>query len=114
VEVIRALAEAGYDDAAANLLEMQRQRVIGDYLQPAGIFAEGFDVLSALTDPNDYAGAGTGYRVKANAGSVAEYTAGVGPPRMANGKWQIGNGESRITNYESRITDYQLPITNLA
>ncbi|MFU8776148.1 MAG: propanediol/glycerol family dehydratase large subunit, partial [Roseovarius sp.] len=42
----------------------QRQRVIGDYLQPAGIFAEGFHVLSALTDPNDYAGPGTGYRVE--------------------------------------------------
>lgn len=66
IEVIRTLAEAGYDDIAANLLEMQRQRVIGDYLQTSGIFAQGetgYRVLSALTDPNDYHGPGTGYRV---------------------------------------------------
>jgi propanediol dehydratase large subunit len=67
VEVIRALASAGFHDVAANLLEMQRQRVVGDYLQPAGIFTalgeHRFRVLSALTDPNDYRGPGTGYRV---------------------------------------------------
>ncbi len=64
VEVIRVLEEAGYHDVAANILEMQRQRVIGDYLQPAAIFDEDFGVLSAHTDPNDYAGPGTGYRVE--------------------------------------------------
>ncbi len=68
VEVIRTLAEAGFADVAANLLEMQRQRVIGDYLQTSGIFAvddEGeFHVLNALTDANDYRGPGTGYRVE--------------------------------------------------
>jgi len=68
VEVIRTLAEAGFDDVAANLLEMQRQRVIGDYLQTSGIFgsdgSRNFRVLSALTDANDYRGPGTGYRVE--------------------------------------------------
>jgi len=68
VEVIKTLAEAGFDDVAANLLEMQRQRVIGDYLQTSGIFGSdgkrNFRVLSALTDANDYRGPGTGYRVK--------------------------------------------------
>ena len=67
VEVIRTLAGAGYTDVAANLLEMQRQRVIGDYLQTSGIFAskgnQDYQVLSALTDPNDYRGPGTGYSV---------------------------------------------------
>jgi propanediol dehydratase large subunit len=71
VEVIRTLEQTGYHDVAANLLEMQRQRVIGDYLQTSGIFEaqendEGtpdFQVLSALTDRNDYRGPGTGYRV---------------------------------------------------
>jgi propanediol dehydratase large subunit len=63
VEVIAALFEAGYHDVAANILEMQRQRAIGDYLQPAAIFGEGFCVLSGLTDANDYQGPGTGYRV---------------------------------------------------
>jgi len=63
VEVIEALEEAGFHDVAANVLEMQRQRVVGDYLQPAAIFGDNFQVLSALTDPNDYQGPGTGYRV---------------------------------------------------
>ena len=63
VEVIAALHEAGYRDVAANILEMQRQRAIGDYLQPAAIFDAGFQVRNALTDPNDYQGPGTGYRV---------------------------------------------------
>jgi propanediol dehydratase large subunit len=64
VEVIDVLEEAGFHDAAANLLEMQRQRAVGDYLQPAAIFDENFQVLSALTDPNDYQGPGTGHRVE--------------------------------------------------
>ena len=62
IDVVRALDKAGFHDVAANILEMQRQRVIGDYLQPGAIFGQGFRVLSALTDPNDYRGPGTGYR----------------------------------------------------
>jgi propanediol dehydratase large subunit len=64
VEVIAALHQSGYRDVAANILEMQRQRAIGDYLQPAAIFGEGFQVQSGLTDGNDYRGPGTGYRVE--------------------------------------------------
>jgi propanediol dehydratase large subunit len=64
VDVIAALDEAGYSDVAANLLEIQRQRAVGDYLQPAAIFGKNFQVLSALTDPNDYAGPGSGHRVE--------------------------------------------------
>jgi hypothetical protein len=63
IEVVKALEEAGFYHAAANILEMQRQRVIGDYLQPSAIFGEDFEVLSVLTDPNVYQGPGTGYRV---------------------------------------------------
>jgi len=72
IEVIAALEQAGYHDIAANILEMQRQRVIGDYLQPAGIFAPGFRVLSALTDPNEYQGPGTGYRVEGERWAVLQ------------------------------------------
>ena len=64
LDVVKALEGTGFHDVAANVLEMQRQRVIGDYLQPSAIFAPGFHVLSALTDPNDYQGPGTGYRVE--------------------------------------------------
>jgi len=64
VEVIAALEQAGFHDVAANVLEMQRQRVLGDYLQPAAIFGPSFQVLSALSDPNEYLGPGTGYRLE--------------------------------------------------
>jgi propanediol dehydratase large subunit len=63
VAVATALRQAGFDDVAANVLEMGRQRVAGDYLQPAAIFDAGFRVRSAINDPNDYAGPGTGYRL---------------------------------------------------
>jgi hypothetical protein len=63
LQVIQALEQTGYHDVANNLLEMQRQRVIGDYLQPAAIFDESFHVMSGLSDPNDYKGPGTGYRL---------------------------------------------------
>jgi len=64
VDVIIALQQSGYTDVAQNILEMQRQRAIGDYLQPSAIFDKNFHVLSALTDPNDYMGPGTGYRLE--------------------------------------------------
>jgi propanediol dehydratase large subunit len=63
--VIDALYKRGYPGIAANLLAMGRQRVAGDYLQPAAIFDRDFHVLSAINDVNDYAGPGTGYRVGA-------------------------------------------------
>ncbi len=90
LEVIKALAQAGYHDAAANLLEMQRQRVIGDYLQPSGIFAEGFRVLSALTDPNDYAGPGTGYRVEGKRWAQLQNIPQAWDPR----EWRISESAS--------------------
>jgi hypothetical protein len=64
LDVIAALDAGGFADVAANILEMQRQRVIGDYLQPSAVFDDRFQVKSALTDPNDYRGPGTGYRVE--------------------------------------------------
>lgn len=64
LDVIAALEKTGYRDVAANILELQRQRVMGDYLQPAAIFDDNFRVVSAVTAPNDYQGPGTGYRVE--------------------------------------------------
>jgi hypothetical protein len=75
VDVIAALRERGFAQTAGNLDEMLRQRTLGDYLQPAAIFISdsahhdqspisNLKVLSAITDPNDYRGPGTGYRVE--------------------------------------------------
>ncbi|MXV93675.1 MAG: propanediol/glycerol family dehydratase large subunit [Chloroflexi bacterium] len=63
VAVIRALQATGFADIAANILEMGRQRVAGDYLQPSAIFDADFRVRSAINDANDYTGPGSGYRV---------------------------------------------------
>ncbi len=61
--VVRALHKRGFSDVAGNVLEMGRQRVAGDYLQPSGIFDADFRVRSAINDVNDYGGPGTGYRL---------------------------------------------------
>ena len=61
VDVVAALDETGYEDAAEKIMEMTRARLSGDYLQTAAIFDESLRVLSLVTDPNDYAGPGSGY-----------------------------------------------------
>ncbi len=63
IGVVAALHRRGFARTAANMLEMGRQRVAGDYLQPAAIFDEHFRVQSGINQPNDYTGPGTGYRV---------------------------------------------------
>lgn len=64
LDVIRALAWRGYREEAENLLNVVRLRVSGDYLQTSAVIRRGH-VLSAVNDPNDYAGPGTGYRLSA-------------------------------------------------
>lgn len=62
VDVIKALAKRGFAEEAQNLLNLVRLRVSGDYLQTSAVVRDG-RVLSAINDPNDYLGPGTGYRV---------------------------------------------------
>jgi propanediol dehydratase large subunit len=64
VDVIRALAGRGFRDEAENLLALVRLRLSGDCLQTSALVRDG-RVLSAVNDPNDYRGPGTGYRVGA-------------------------------------------------
>jgi propanediol dehydratase large subunit len=65
LDAVRALAARGYDAEAERVVEMIRQRLLGDILQTSAILDEELNVLSSLTDPNDYAGPGTGYRMSA-------------------------------------------------
>ncbi|BBX37839.1 propanediol dehydratase large subunit [Mycolicibacterium mageritense DSM 44476 = CIP 104973] len=73
IDVVRALAETGFEIEAERVLEMVKHRVVGDYLQPAAIFDEQMNLLSAHTDPNTYAGPGTGYRMSAHRRSEVTY-----------------------------------------
>jgi propanediol dehydratase large subunit len=61
LDVVTALYETGFETEAGRVLDMMKARVAGDYLQTAAIFDEQMNVLSLVTDPNDYAGPGTGY-----------------------------------------------------
>ncbi len=62
VDAVRALEKHGFVQEAENLLLMLRQRISGDYLQTSAILRDG-KVISALNDPNDYRGPGSGYRM---------------------------------------------------
>ena len=62
IEVIKALAKRGFTEEAENLLKLVRLRISGDYLQTSAMVRDG-RVLSAINDPNDYLGPGTGYRL---------------------------------------------------
>lgn len=63
VDVVKALADSGFTDIAENILNMLKQRVIGDYMQTSAILDDQFHVMSGVNTPNDYQGPGTGYRV---------------------------------------------------
>jgi len=63
IDVVKALAEAGFEDVAENILNLLKQRVSGDYLHTSAILDRDFNVISAVNDKNDYQGPGTGYRI---------------------------------------------------
>jgi propanediol dehydratase large subunit len=63
LDVVKVLAKRGFDDVARNILGMLKLRISGDYLQTAAWVDADFRVWSAVNDPNDYHGPGTGYRL---------------------------------------------------
>jgi hypothetical protein len=79
--VVRALRSRGFPRVADHLLEMGRQRIAGDYLQPSAIFDHDFRVQSAINQPNDYGGPGTGYRVEADRWRELQQLPAVKSPR---------------------------------
>ncbi len=64
IDVVKALAQGGFSDVAESILNMLKQRILGDYLQTAAILDENFQVMSGINTPNDYMGPGSGYRVE--------------------------------------------------
>lgn len=64
VDVVKALAKRGFRDVAEAVLNIQKQRVSGDYLQTSAVLDRNFNVVAAINDLNDYQGPGTGYRLQ--------------------------------------------------
>ncbi len=64
LDVARILSRHGFDDVATAVFDMQRQRVAADYLQTAAVIQPDGTVASAVNEPNDYRGPGTGYRLE--------------------------------------------------
>ena len=63
IDIIKALCNHGFKDVAEAILNLQKQKVVGDYLQTSSIFDKDWNVTSAVNDGNDYQGPGTGYRL---------------------------------------------------
>ena len=64
LDVALALERRGFGDVAEAVFGMQRQRLAADYLQTSAVIGADGGVVSAVNDPNDYSGPGTGYRLE--------------------------------------------------
>ena len=64
IDIVKALSKHGFPNIAESVLGMLKQKVSGDYLQTSAIIDENFEVVSAVNQPNDYQGPGTGYRLE--------------------------------------------------
>lgn len=64
VDIIKALYNHGFKDVAQAILNLQKQKVAGDFLQTSSIFDKDWNIISAINDANDYQGPGTGYRLE--------------------------------------------------
>lgn len=63
VDLVKALAKAGFEDVAEGVYGIQKQKVGGDYLHTSAILTDEFKVISAVNQPNDYRGPQTGYQI---------------------------------------------------
>jgi propanediol dehydratase large subunit len=80
LDVALALDRSGFQDVAEAVLAMQRQRVSADYLQTAAVIDADGLVRSAVNDPNEYAGPGTGYRLEGERWELLQSLPQVGVP----------------------------------
>ncbi|MBJ2149321.1 propanediol/glycerol family dehydratase large subunit [Paracoccus sp. IB05] len=99
IDVIQALAKRGFHPEAENLLKIVKLRVSGDYLQTSSIIRQG-RILSAVNDPNDYAGPGTGYRMtEARRDEINEIRDLIGQSEVLSDQARHRRGESRRIAY---------------
>ena len=94
LDVALALDAAGFGEVAEAVLAMQRQRVAGDYLQTAAIIDPDGLVRSAVNDPNEYAGPGTGYRLEGERWELLQRLPHVVAPEQIIG--DVGGAEAMV------------------
>ncbi len=99
VDVIKALAHRGFTHEAENILKIVKLRVSGDYLQTSSIVRNG-RVLSAVNDPNDYLGPGTGYRL------TDERRDAICDIRDTLGQSEVLSSQSKLRRAEARRIVY--------
>jgi hypothetical protein len=94
VDVARALDARGFTDVAQAILGLQRQRVSADYLQTSAVIDADGTVVSAVNDPNEYSGPGTGYRLEGERWARLQALPHVLDPRtLASGGFSNGRPE---------------------
>lgn len=63
IDFVKGLYNAGFEDVAQAVFNMQKAKVSGDYLHTSAIMDENFHVISAVNYANDYAGPMTGFQI---------------------------------------------------
>jgi propanediol dehydratase large subunit len=100
LDVARALDRRGFADVAAGVFGMQRQRVAADYLQTSAIIDPDGRVVSAVNDPNDYRGPGTGHRLEGERWERLRGLPHVVDARLLGGREAIGAGVDEVGTAE--------------
>jgi hypothetical protein len=85
LDVALALDRRGFDDVAAAVVGMLRQRIAADYLQTSAVIEPDGLVRSAVNDPNAYLGPGTGYRLEGERWALLQALPHVVDPRALGG-----------------------------
>jgi propanediol dehydratase large subunit len=88
LDVALALDRHGFGDVAEAVLDMQRQRLSGDYLQTSAVIGADGLVRSAVNDPNEYGGPGTGYRLEGERWALLQ-----GLPQVVSPEELLGDPE---------------------
>jgi propanediol dehydratase large subunit len=63
IDFVKALYKAGFEDVAESIFNIQKAKVVGDYLHTASMLDDKFHVISAVNSPNCYEGPMTGYQI---------------------------------------------------
>lgn len=63
IDFVKALYKGGFEDVANSIFQIQKAKVVGDYLHTASMLDSDFHVISAVNSCNDYHGPMTGYQL---------------------------------------------------